>query len=180
MARFSTQMGLALGLVVLLVSASGAQAFNKAAAVQWALDCWNGCPQCECNKDSVHGDGTGWCEHPPGCGCTPFVSAAYINGGGWSHSTIYNCATFQGFAEQNPNWSKVGTSASSIQPGDLVVMGGAAHCCIGTGQGLVTCHNKNSKNVGPPLPIDGVYRQTSSASDDESMFEDIFGPIQAE
>mmetsp|Transcript_10359 Transcript_10359/g.15004 ORF Transcript_10359/g.15004 Transcript_10359/m.15004 type:complete len:170 (-) Transcript_10359:81-590(-) len=133
--------------------------FDANAAANWALNCWNGCSQCECNHDTVHGDNTGWCSHPAGCGCTPFVSHALILGGGWKHAEEDNCLNLWNNVLKDPssNWSPV----SHIAPGDVVVMdceGPATHCCIGTGPDVVSCHNKNSKNVAPPCKADGIYR----------------------
>ena len=38
----------------------------------------------------LSGDNTGWCENPPGCGCTPFVSNALIKGTE-GHCSIVGC-----------------------------------------------------------------------------------------
>jgi hypothetical protein len=43
--------------------------------------------------------------------------------------------------------------------------GPASHCCIGTGGGVVTCHNHNGKNTAPPCAINGVYRHVTNGTD---------------
>lgn len=85
-------------------------------------------------------------------------------GGGWNHAIIYNCATFWDYLKTDSLWYGV----SSIAPGDVVVMnceGPASHCCIGTGGGVVTCHNHNGKNTAPPCAINGVYRHVTNGTD---------------
>jgi hypothetical protein len=57
-------------------------------------------------------------------------------------------------AGKYPGWYSKGTSASSIVAGDAVIMnnghnGDASHCCIGTANGLVSCHNPSHANVPP-------------------------------
>jgi hypothetical protein len=70
----------------------------------------------------------------------------------------------------------VGKSESDVHKGDAVIMnnghnGDASHCCIGTGHGLVSCHNPGHKDVPPSSTwysggyINAVYTYTGVASE---------------
>ncbi len=84
-----------------------------------------------------------------------FLPDAMVHGGA-PNGYQGTCATlWSNFkAGKYPGWYSKGTSASSIAPGDAVIMnngksGDASHCCIGTSNGLVSCHNPSHANVPP-------------------------------
>lgn len=114
------------------------QAYNKDAATQWAQNCAYGCS--ECPDDST-------------CGCTYFTTHALTHGD-WNHGYEGVCNTLWSNLKNGKysGWTKAGTSESDIHKGDIVIMnnghnGDASHCCIGTGHGLVSCHNPGHKDV---------------------------------
>lgn len=112
--------------------------YDKTAAATWAQSCAYGCT--ECPDDSS-------------CGCTYFTTHA-MSHGNWGHGYVGVCKDlWSGFkAGKYPGWTLAGTSESSIHKGDAVIInnghsGDASHCCIGTGSGLVSCHNPGHKDV---------------------------------
>jgi len=157
-------------LLLLLTSATTAK-FDAQGAATWALGCVNNCAACTCQSGGG-GASAGFCRTTStcpitscSCGCTPFVSTAMQKGGGWnggSASTWHVCKNFYSFASRSAFWNKV----SSIQPGDLVAMSPPneplGHCCIGTGTGTISCHNKAAKNIQPIYPIVGIFRHIHS------------------
>lgn len=113
-------------------------AYDKNAATTWAESCAYGCT--ECPDDST-------------CGCTYFTTHALVHGN-WGYGYQGVCATlWSNFkAGKYAGWTKAGTAESDIHIGDAVIMnnghsGDASHCCIGTGHGLVSCHNPGHKDV---------------------------------
>jgi hypothetical protein len=112
--------------------------YDKNAASSWAESCAFGCS--ECPDDST-------------CGCTYFTTHA-MSHGGWGYGYQGVCATlWSNFkAGKYAGWAKAGTAESDIHIGDAVIMnnghsGDASHCCIGTGHGLVSCHNPGHRDV---------------------------------
>jgi hypothetical protein len=134
--------------------------FSAAGAAKWAKGCVNNCKECSCTPL----DANGFC--PTGCGCTPFVSQSLIHGGGWNHAAINVCADFHAYASADAKWTNVGTAASVVIPGDVIVMTPPGdkqygHCCIGTANGLMTCHNKAHLNIAPGgkyYPVNAIFR----------------------
>lgn len=115
-----------------------AYTYDKSAASTWAESCAFGCS--ECPDDST-------------CGCTYFTTHAMVHGG-WGYGYQGVCATlWSNFkAGKYAGWNKAGTAESDIHIGDAVIMnnghsGDASHCCIGTGHGLVSCHNPGHRDV---------------------------------
>lgn len=114
--------------------------YDKDAATAWAQSCANGCS--ECPDDSS-------------CGCTYFTTHAMVHGG-WGHGYEGVCKTlWSNFkAGKYAGWTLAGTTSDSVHKGDAVIMnnghdGDASHCCVGTGHGLVSCHNPGHKDVPP-------------------------------
>jgi hypothetical protein len=136
-------------------------AYDKSSASSWAESCAYGCS--ECPDDST-------------CGCTYFTTHALTHGS-WGHGYEGVCANlWSNFkAGKYSGWSKAGTSETSVHAGDVVIMnnghsGDASHCCIGTGNGLVSCHNPGHKDVPPSSTwysggyINGVYTYSGSST----------------
>jgi hypothetical protein len=74
-------------------------------------------------------------------------------------------------------WTKVGNTEGDIHKGDAVIMnnghsGDASHCCIGTGHGLVSCHNPGHRDVPASQTwysggyINAVYSYTATTLND--------------
>lgn len=125
-------------LLISMLGLSYATTYDKNAATSWAESCAFGCS--ECPDDSS-------------CGCTYFTTHAMVHGG-WGYGYQGVCATlWSNFkAGKYAGWKKAGTTESDIHIGDAVIMnnghsGDASHCCIGTGHGLVSCHNPGHKDV---------------------------------
>lgn len=165
-------------------------AFDAKGAAKWALGCVDNCPECTC-KSNGGGAGEGFCAETStcdvvhcACGCTPFVSTALIEGGNWKKDSDFPgkmdvCAEFQNFMEGSSNWKKT----HSVRHGDVVVMTTdkyAGHCCIGTGPGVMSCHNRAAKNVSPlqeSHTVDGIYRHVESQFWNESeLVEELMEP----
>lgn len=148
-------------IVLSLATALAAYAaYDKTAAKDWAESCAFGCS--ECPDDSS-------------CGCTYFTTHA-LSHGNWGHGYEGVCnnlwSNFK--AGKYSGWSKAGTSESDVRAGDVVIMnnghgGDASHCCIGTGKGLVSCHNPGHKDVPPSSTwysggyINAVYTFTGAS-----------------
>jgi hypothetical protein len=141
-------------------------AYNKQAAVAWAKSCAFGCAECPAGT---------------ACGCTPFVSKA-LQKGGWGHGYEGMCKNMWANFKNGkyPGWVKT----NSVSAGDVVIMdnghnGPASHCCIGTGAGVVSCHNKEHLDIAPSLTwrsgggINGIYTYTGASlyTDEFSDFE---------
>jgi hypothetical protein len=94
------------------------------------------------------------------------VSQSLIHGGGWNHAAINVCADFHAYASKDAKWKNAGTAASVVIPGDVIVMTPPGdkqygHCCIGTANGLMTCHNKAHLNIAPgapTYPVNAIFR----------------------
>lgn len=155
-------------LVTLLIVAfvASTAAYDKSGAASWAQGCATGCS--ECPDDSS-------------CGCTYFTTHA-LSHGNWGGGYVGVCATlWSNFkAGKYPGWVKAGTSASVIGKGDAVIMnngheGDASHCCVGTGSGLVSCHNPGKKDVAPSTTwysggyINAVYTYSGAVAVNETM-----------
>lgn len=137
------------------------KAYDKDAATNWAQDCAYGCT--ECPDDST-------------CGCTYFTTHALTHGN-WGYGYQGVCATLWSNFKNGKysGWTLAGKSESDVHKGDAVIMnnghsGDASHCCIGTGHGLVSCHNPGHKDVPPSSTwysggyINAVYTYTGVAS----------------
>ncbi len=148
-------------LVLVAVAVHTTFAYDKDAAATWAQGCAYGCS--ECPDDST-------------CGCTYFTTHAMVHGS-WGHGYEGTCATlWSNFkAGKYAGWTKAGTAESDVHRGDAVIMnngksGDASHCCIGTGHGLVSCHNPGHKDVPPSQTwfsggyINAVYTFTGTAA----------------
>jgi len=116
--------------------------YDKYTASSWATDCAFGCK--ECPSDST-------CEH------TYFTTHALTHGN-WGYGYEASCHTlWSNFKSGKYNgWAFAGTSESDIHRGDVVIMnngrhGDASYCCIGTDDGLVSCHNPGLQNVRPSI-----------------------------
>jgi hypothetical protein len=116
------------------------RAYEKYAAASWARDCAFGCK--ECPNDST-------------CGSSYFTFHALTHGN-WSYGYEGECSILSSnFKSGKYNgWSLAGTSESDIHIGDVVIMnnghdGDASHCCIGTGDGLISCHSPGEQNISP-------------------------------
>lgn len=134
-----------------LLRHTSVEAFDAQGAANWARKCWNNqCPSCTCVPQA-----SGFCPGSgasPTCGCTPFVSHALREGGGWKHSQVNLCSSLNGVLSSSSYWTMVGTEGGRIIPGDVIVMTPPGdkpmgHCCIGTSSGKMTCHNKNHLDV---------------------------------
>jgi len=145
-------------------------AFDALGAAKWALGCVDNCDACTC-KSGGGGAGPGFCQETStcdvkhcACGCTPFVSTALVKGGNWGGPFQTVCAEFQSYMKESQKWKEV----KDIHPGDVVVMTTdkyAGHCCIGTGHGVMSCHNRAARNVKPAdesHAVDGIYRHVES------------------
>ncbi len=139
-------------------------AYDKIQASDWAKSCAFGCD--ECPDDST-------------CGCTYFTTHA-LKHGSWGYGLEGLCANlWSGFKNNKySGWVKSGTSDSDVRAGDVVIMnnghsGDASHCCIGTGKGLVSCHNPGKKDVTPSSTwysggyINGVYTFSGTSLTDK-------------
>lgn len=129
-------------IVVLVVVALVGQAlaFDGSAAASWAQSCAYGCTEC---PDSS------------ACECTMFTTHALTHGS-WGYGEFAGCSTLWSNFKNGKyaGWVKAGTSAGVIKKGDAVIMnnghdGDASHCCVGTGSGLISCHNPGKKDVSP-------------------------------
>lgn len=160
--KFLVLLSLLFGLV---------NAYDKDAATNWAENCAYGCN--ECPDDST-------------CGCTYFTTHAMTHGG-WGYGYQGVCATlWSNFkAGKYTGWTLAGKSESDIHKGDAVIMnnghsGDASHCCIGTGHGVVSCHNPGHKDVPASSTwysggyINAVYTYTGVTSQLNST-ENILG-----
>lgn len=159
----------AILLVLSLLAALVSSKYDPAGAAKWALGCVDNCAECTC-KSGGGGANPGYCKTTAdcdvktcSCGCTPFVSTAMTLGGGWNGPFETVCVNFWSYVKGNSHWNEV----STIAPGDLVVMqpdgeGPAGHCCIGTGVGTVSCHNKALRDSPPQHKVNGIYRHVSS------------------
>eukprot|EP01038_Epipyxis_sp_PR26KG_P006478 gene6478-8910_t len=114
--------------------------YDKDAATSWAQSCAYGCS--ECPDDST-------------CGCTYFTTHA-LSHGNWGYGYQGVCATlWSNFkAGKYSGWTLAGKAESDVHKGDAVIMnnghsGDASHCCVGTGHGLVSCHNPGHQDVPP-------------------------------
>lgn len=114
--------------------------FDHNAAAEWAENCAYGCAECPDDQS---------------CGCTYFTTKA-LGHGGWGYADEGVCNTlWSNFkAGKYEGWQSVGTDESLVQEGFAVIMnnghsGDASHCCVGTGKGLVSCHNPGHKDVPP-------------------------------
>ncbi len=136
-------------------------AYDKTQASDWAKSCAYGCD--ECPDDST-------------CTCTYFTTHA-LKHGSWGYGLEGLCANLWYGVKSNKyvGWTKTGTSDSDVRAGDVVIMnnghsGDASHCCIGTGKGLVSCHNPGKKDVPPSSTwysggyINGVYTYSGTSS----------------
>lgn len=148
----------AILLINILVLTNG---YDKTSAKTWAESCAYGCT--ECPDDST-------------CGCTYFTTHALTHGN-WGHGYEGVCANlWNNFkAGKYTGWVKAGNTESVVGPGDVVIMnnghsGDASHCCVGTGKGLVSCHNPGHADVPPSSTwysggyINGVYTWTGTGS----------------
>lgn len=115
-------------------------AFDHNAATVWAESCAYGCSECPDDQS---------------CGCTYFTTHALVHGG-WGGGYIGTCATlWSNFkAGKYSGWVSVSRNEADVQEGFAVIMnngngGDASHCCVGTGKGLVSCHNPGHKDVPP-------------------------------
>jgi hypothetical protein len=133
-------------LSVLVVFFHLVKAYDKEAAAFWGQDCAFGCK--ECPNDST-------------CGATYFTTHALTHGN-WGYGYQNDCPTlWYNFKNgKYDGWVFAGTSERDIYRGDVVIMnngrgGDASHCCIGTGNGLISCHGPGNQNV-PPL-ITGFF-----------------------
>jgi 2,5-diketo-D-gluconate reductase A len=145
----------ALAAVVALIPTPAHATFSAQGAAAWALKCWNNqCPSCTCIPETS-GPHKGFCPGSgasPSCGCTPFVSHALREGGGWNHAQVNVCSQLNSILSASSYWTNVGTQGGRIIAGDVVVMTPPkdppmGHCCIGTAAGKMTCHNRNHKDV---------------------------------
>jgi hypothetical protein len=97
--------------------------------------------------------------------------------GGWGHGYEGVCnnlwSNFK--AGKYSGWTLKGTSEGSVGKGDAVIMnnghgGDASHCCVGTGSGLVSCHNPGHKDVPPSSTwysgggINAIYTFTGASA----------------
>lgn len=131
---------LSIILVVLLGVLSTGLSFDHNACTEWAESCAYGCS--ECPDDQT-------------CGCTYFTTHALVHGG-WGHGYEGTCATlWSNFkAGKYDGWAHISNNEADVKEGYAVIMnngkeGDASHCCVGTGKGLVSCHNAGHKDVPP-------------------------------
>jgi hypothetical protein len=127
-------------LSVLVILFNLVTAYDREAATFWAQDCAFGCKECPGDTN---------------CGAASFTSHALTHGN-WTYGYESECETlWSNFKNGNyDDWAFAGTSESDIHRGDVVIMnngrgGDASHCCIGTGNGLVSCHGPGNQNVRP-------------------------------
>jgi hypothetical protein len=141
-------------------------AYDKYEAASWARDCAFGCK--ECPSDST-------------CGSAYFITHA-LSHGNWSYGHQGSCDTlWANFKSGKYNgWAFAGTSESDIHRGDVVIMnngrdGDASHCCIGTNDGLVSCHGPGNQDLRPYTTgffggfINAVYTYVGVADSDFKM-----------
>ncbi len=128
-------------LIALSLSCLG-ESFDHNAAAEWAESCAYGCS--ECPDDSS-------------CGCTYFTTHALVHGG-WGHGYEGTCNTLWSNFKNGKyaNWVYVSKNEADVQEGFAVIMnnghdGDASHCCVGTGKGLVSCHNPGHRDIAPSL-----------------------------
>ncbi len=133
-------MQLLLFALVVVALVANTFAFDKASAASWAQDCAFGCGECP-------DDGS--------CGCTYFTTHA-LSHGSWGGGYVGVCATLWSNFKNGKyaGWTYAGKSEGDVHKGDAVIMnnghdGDASHCCVGTGSGLVSCHNPGKKDVAP-------------------------------
>lgn len=154
--------------------------YDKSAASSWAQSCSHGCS--ECPDDST-------------CGCTYFTTHALTHGS-WGGGYIGVCATLWSNFKSGKysGWKNMGTSESSVNAGDAVIMnnghdGDASHCCVGTGKGVVSCHNPGALNVAPHTTwysggyINAIYSYSAAAiagekEDGEDLYDNKFSKQQ--
>lgn len=149
-----------LFVLFLLYNLSLLLAYDKNSAKEWGESCAYGCD--ECPDDSS-------------CGCTYFTTHA-LKHGSWGYGLEGVCANLWSNFKQNKysGWIKAGNTEGVVGPGDVVIMnnghsGDASHCCIGTGKGLVSCHNPGKKDVPPSSTwysggyINAVYTFTGTS-----------------
>jgi len=140
-------------------------AYDKYAASYWARDCAFGCN--ECPRDST-------------CGSTHFTTHALTHGD-WGYGFEDSCQTLWSNFKTGKydGWVLSGTSESDVHRGDVVIMnnardGDASFCCIGTGDGLVSCHSPGLQNVPPSITgyigsfINAVYTYINIESGNNS------------
>ena len=115
-------------------------AFDHNACAEWAESCAYGCSECPDDQS---------------CGCTYFTTHALVHGG-WTGGYEGTCATLWSNFKANKysGWVYVSKTEADVQEGFAVIMnngheGDASHCCVGTGKGLVSCHNPGHKDVPP-------------------------------
>lgn len=141
-------------LTVLFLFFNLVRAYDREAVAFWAQDCAFGCK--ECPSDTT-------------CGAASFTSHA-LNHGNWGYGYEDDCASlWSNFKNGHyEGWAFAGTSENNIYRGDVVIMnngrqGDASHCCIGTGNGFISCHGPNNQNIRPYMSgffggfINGVY-----------------------
>ena len=116
--------------LVLVFTIATVSAYDASAAASWAESCAYGCTECPDNSS---------------CECTMFTTHALTHGG-WGGGEYAGCSTLWSNFKNGkyPGWVKV--SDNTVHKGDAVIMnnghdGDAYQCCIGTGSGLVCCHN---------------------------------------
>lgn len=151
---------------VLLGVLSVCFSFDHNACTDWAQSCAYGCS--ECPDDQT-------------CGCTYFTTHALVHGG-WGHGYEGTCATlWSNFkAGKYAGWAHVSNNEADVKEGHAVIMnngkeGDASHCCVGTGKGLVSCHNAGHKDVPPSSTwysggyINAIWGWTGAASENKAV-----------
>jgi hypothetical protein len=139
--------------------------YDKETAAFWAQDCAFGCKECPNNSS---------------CGAAYFTTHALTHGN-WGYGYESECIDlWSNFKNGKYNgWTFAGTSETDIYRGDVVIMnngrnGDASHCCIGTGNGLVSCHGPGNQNVRPYITgffdgyINAVYTYVATSNTNSS------------
>jgi len=116
------------------------KAYDRESAVSWAQSCAFGCK--DCPNDLT-------------CKSTYFTTHALTHGN-WSYGYESECTTLWSNFKNGKyiDWVFGGTSESDIYRGDVVIInngrdGDASYCCLGTGNGLISCHAPGFQNVRP-------------------------------
>ena len=171
-------------IAFLIIICAATATYDKSSASSWAQGCAHGCS--ECPDDSS-------------CGCTYFTTHALTHGS-WGGGYIGVCATLWSNFKSGKysGWKNVGTSETSVSAGDAVIMnnghdGDASHCCVGTGKGVITCHNPGALNVAPHTTwysggyINAIYSYSGAATssdsekaDEEDHYESKYSKPQSE
>lgn len=146
-------------------------AYDRYAASSWAQECAFGCNECPSD---------------PTCDSTYFTTRA-LRHGNWDYEVEGSCSTlwYNFKSGKYDGWALSGTSERDIHRGDVVIMnngrhGDASYCCIGTGDGVVSCHSPGLQNVHPSVIgyigsyINAVYTYTNMESWNKTSVKKVY------